>query len=279
MWEANPVIVPKPNGAMRLCIDFMDLNKACPKDPFPLPCIDQIMDSTVGCDQLCFFDAFSGYHQIKMAVEDEEKTVFITPIGCYCYTCMPFGLNNAGATFHRAIRKFLGPQIGCNVKAYIDDIVMKSWRKESLIVDLRKTFANLHKVQMKLNPEKCTYGVPSGKLLGYLGLASGAEANPDKIKAIDEIWGPQRVKNVQRLNGCITTLGQFISRLGEHALPFFKLLKKSRPIQWTPEADAALQELKEYLASPPILVAPKPGESLLLYVAATSQVVSTVLVV
>jgi hypothetical protein len=92
---------------MWLCINFTDLNKACPKDPFPLSRIDQIVDSTAGCDLLCFLDAFSGYHQIKMAVEDEENTVFITPIGCYCYTYMPFGLKNAGATFQRAMRKCL----------------------------------------------------------------------------------------------------------------------------------------------------------------------------
>jgi hypothetical protein len=124
-WEANPVVVPKINGAMRMYIDFTDLNKACPKDPFRLPCIDQIVDSTVGCELMCFLDAFSGYHQIKMEVEDEEKTMFITQIGCYCYTCMPFGLKNAGATFQRAMRKFLGPQIGRNIEAYIDDIIVK----------------------------------------------------------------------------------------------------------------------------------------------------------
>jgi hypothetical protein len=98
-WDANPVVVPKPNGAMQMCIDFTNLNKACPKDPFPLPRIVQIVDSTVGCDLLSFLDALSSYHHIKMAVEDKEKTVFNTPIGYYCYTCMCFGLKNAGATF------------------------------------------------------------------------------------------------------------------------------------------------------------------------------------
>jgi hypothetical protein len=225
MWEANLMVVLKPNGAMRLCIDFTDLNKACLKDPFPLPRIDQIMDSMAGCALMCFLDAFSSCHQIKMAVEDLEKTVFITPIGCYCYTCMPFGLKNAGATFQRAMRKCLGPQIRHNIKAYIDDIVMKSQINESLIDDLRKTFAKLHKVQLKLNPKKCTFGVPSGKLLGYLVSHWGIEANLDKVKAIKEIQAPRRVNDIQRLNGFITALG-----LGEHALPLFKLLKKSGPI-------------------------------------------------
>lgn len=98
-WLANPVVVPKAGNKLRMCVDFTDLNRACPKDPFPEPRIDQIVDSTAGCDLLSFLDAFFGYHQIKMAVEDEEKTAFITPVGCYCYTCMPFRLKNAGSTF------------------------------------------------------------------------------------------------------------------------------------------------------------------------------------
>ena len=93
------MVVPKHTGGGRLCIDYTDLNKACPKDPYPMPRIDQIVDSTAGCDLLCFLDAFSGYHQIKMAKEDEEKTAFLTPCGVYCYVCMPFGLKNTGATF------------------------------------------------------------------------------------------------------------------------------------------------------------------------------------
>jgi hypothetical protein len=202
---------------MRMCIDFTDLNKACPKDPFPLPCINQIVDSMAGCDLFCFLDAFSGYHQIKMAIKDKEKTVFITLIGYFCYTCMPFGLKNAGATFHRVMRKCLGSQIGRNVEAYIDDIVVKSRSKQMLIDNLRETFTNLRQVQLKLNPEKCTFGVPSRKLLGYLVSHRGIEANLDNIKAIDEIKAPRSIKDIQCLNGCITALGCFISRLGEHA--------------------------------------------------------------
>jgi hypothetical protein len=97
-WIANLVVVPKAKGSGRLCVDFTSLNKACPKDPYPLPRLDQIIDSFAGCDLLCFLDAFSDYHQIKMAREDKEKTAFITPCSVYCYVCMPFGPKNAGAT-------------------------------------------------------------------------------------------------------------------------------------------------------------------------------------
>ena len=277
-WTANPVCVPKPSGKKRMCIDFTDLNRACPKDPFPLPRIDQIVDSTAGCELLCFLDAFSGYHQIRMSVEDEEKTAFISPLGCHCYTRMPFGLKNAGATFQRVMRMCLGSQMGRNAEAYVDDIVVKSQEQGTLIEDLRETFGNLRKIQIKLNPEKCVFGVPSGKLLGFLVSHRGIEANPDKIKAIEGLTAPRRIKDVQRINGCVTALGRFISRLGERALPFFKLLKQKGPIQWTPEAEEALQGLKRYLSTPPILVAPMEKEPLLLYVAATDQVVSGVLV-
>ena len=100
---ANPVLVLKKNGTWCMCVDYTDLNKACPKDPFALPCIDQIIDSTAGCELLCFLDAYYGYHQIKIAIADQEKTSFITPFGAFCYTSMPFGLKNAGATYQRTV--------------------------------------------------------------------------------------------------------------------------------------------------------------------------------
>nr|AAV59295.1 putative polyprotein [Oryza sativa Japonica Group] len=278
-WLANPVVVPKANGKLRMCIDYTDLNKACPKDPYPLPRIDQIVDSTAGCDLLCFLDAYSGYHQIRMAREDEEKTAFITPIGTYCYTTMPFGLKNAGPTFQRTTRISLGSQIGRNVEAYVDDLVVKTRNQETLLSDLAETFESLRSARIKLNPDKCVFGVPAGKLLGFLVSARGIEANPEKIRAIERIRPPSKLRDVQCVTGCMAALSRFISRLGEKALPLFKLLKRSGPFTWTEEAERALTQLKAYLSSPPVLVAPEPNEPLLLYLAATPQVVSVALVV
>ena len=102
-WLANPVLVLKKNGTSRMCVDYTDLNKACPKDPFALPRIDQIIDSMACCEHLCFLDVYSGYHQIKMVVEDQEKTAFITPFGAFCYVSTPFGLKSAGATYQRCV--------------------------------------------------------------------------------------------------------------------------------------------------------------------------------
>jgi hypothetical protein len=162
-------------------VDYTSLNKHCPEDPFPLPCIDQIIDSTAGCARLSFLDTYSGYNQIKLKKEDEEKTAFITPYGVFCYQVMPFGLKNAGATYQRMMQNCLGSQIGRNIQVYNDDVVITTRKEESLISDLVETFDNLNRYKLKLNPTKCSSDVSAGQLLGFLVLARGIEANPEKI--------------------------------------------------------------------------------------------------
>ena len=142
-WLVNVVLVKKANGKWRICVDFTDLNKACPKDSFPLPRIDQLVDSTAGHKLLTFMDAFSGYNQIKMAEEDQEKTAFITSQGLYCYKVMPFGLKNAGATYQRLVNKMFSRQIGRNMEMYMDDMLVKSKEKPTHLDDLKEMFATL----------------------------------------------------------------------------------------------------------------------------------------
>jgi hypothetical protein len=143
-WLANPVLVHKKNSnKWRKCVDYTDLNKHCPKDPFGLLRIDQVIDSTAGCDLLCFLDCYSGYHQIAIKEEDQEKTSFITPFGAYCYTTMSFELKNAGATYQRAIQACFKRQLNKNVEAYMDDVVVKTRNSDMLITDLEETFASL----------------------------------------------------------------------------------------------------------------------------------------
>lgn len=156
----------------------------------PLPRIDQIIDAMAGHELLSFLDTHSGYHHIKMKVEDQEPTVFITPYGAFCYITMPFWLKNAGATYQRMIQKCLDTQISLNVAAYVDEVVIKNKIADTLIADLRQTFANLHKFNIKLKPNMCVFGVPSGKLLGFIVSQRGVECNPDKIKALSNIKTP-----------------------------------------------------------------------------------------
>ena len=166
-WLANVILVKKANGKWRICVDFTDLNRACPKDSFPLPRIDQLMDSTAGHKLLTFMDAFSGYNQIKMAEEDQEKTSFITSQGLYYYKVMPFGLKNAGATYQRLVNKMFSKQIGRNMEMCMDDMLVKS-KELTHLDDLKETFTTLKQYQMKLNPAKCVFGVASGKFLGFM---------------------------------------------------------------------------------------------------------------
>jgi hypothetical protein len=151
-----------------MCVDYTDLNKHCPKDPFGLPRIDQVIDSTAGCDLLCFLDCYFGSHQITIKEEDQEKTTFINPFGTYCYTTMSFGLKNAGATYKRAIQACFKRHLNKNVEAYVDDVVIKTRNSDTLIADLEETFASLRAYRWKLNPNKCVFGVPSRKLLGFI---------------------------------------------------------------------------------------------------------------
>ena len=181
-WLANVIMAKKSNGKWCMCVDFTDLNRAYPKDCFPLPRIDQLVDSTIGHELLTFMDAFSGYNQIHMNEEDQEKTAFVTSQGLYCYKVMPFGLKNAGATYQRLVNQMFSKQIGWNIEVYVDDMLMKSRKVELHLDNLKETFNTLRKYQMRLNPAKCVFGVSSGKFLGFMVSQRGIKAKPEKLK-------------------------------------------------------------------------------------------------
>jgi len=200
-WLANVVLVKKANGKWRMCVDFTDLNKACPKDSYPLPNIDPLVDSASGCKMLSLLDAFSGYNQIKMHPRDKSKTAFMTETCSYCYKVMSFGLKNAGATYQRLMDKVLAPMLGRNVQAYVDDMVVTSHERGQHAADLEELFATISKYHLKLNPEKCIFSVEAGKFLAFMLTDRGIEANPDKCVAIIAIRSPTSLKEVQQLTG------------------------------------------------------------------------------
>jgi hypothetical protein len=170
-------------------------------------------------------------------------------------------------------------QLHRNVEAYMDDVVIKTGNPDGLIADLEETFSSLRRFRWKLNPTKCIFGVPLGKLLGFIISNRGIEANSVKISAITDMGAPATIKDVQKLTGYMATLNRFISQPGERGLPFFKLLKRLDKFKWMEEAERALQDLKHHLQSPPVLIAPLLGEDLLLYIAATTHIVSSAIVV
>ena len=275
-WLANVVMVKKNSGKWRMCVDFTDLNRACPKDSYPLPRIDTLVDSTIRHELLSFMDAFSGYNQIKMKEEDQEKISFVTSQGLFCYKVMPFGLKNAGATYQRLMNKMFTHQLGRNVQVYVDDILVKSVRENDHLNDLQETFNTLRSYNMKLNPSKCVFGVTAEKFLGFMVSQKGIEVNPEKVRAILKLELPWTVKAVQSLNGKVAALNRFVSKATDKCLPFFRVLRKS--FEWTDECQKAFDDLKKYLSSPSLLSPSIPGEELYLYIAVSQAAVSAALV-
>jgi hypothetical protein len=195
-WLANVVMVQKKSGKWRMCIDFTSLNKACPKDNFPLPRNEKIVNSAAGCEVMSLLDCFFGYHQIYMKEEDKASTSFITPFGTYYFIRMPEGLKNARSTFSRLTKLVLENQVGRNIFTYVDDIVVASKNKEDHLADLAETFANMQDARLCLNLEKCVFGVRQEKILGYLVSHHGIEANPTKIQAIINMTPLQSTRDV-----------------------------------------------------------------------------------
>ncbi|GJR41633.1 reverse transcriptase domain-containing protein [Tanacetum coccineum] len=279
-WLSNPVMVKKHDGSWRMCVDFTDLNKACPQDCYPLPEIDWKVESLCGYPFKCFLDAYKGYHQIQMAESDEEKTAFHTSQGVYCYTKMPFGLKNAGATYQRLVDKAFDSQVGRNMEVYVDDLVIKSHTEAEMIRDINETFRTLRRINMKLNPKKCTFGAREGMFLGYMISPEGIKPCPDKTEVVLQLPSPRTIKEVQSLNGKLASLNRFLSKSAEKSLPLFKTLKKcikKSDFHWTPEAEQAFKQLKQHLSELPLLVAPKPKEELIVYLAASHGAISAVL--
>nr|GEW58668.1 reverse transcriptase domain-containing protein [Tanacetum cinerariifolium] len=240
-WLSNPVMVRKHDGSWRMCVDFTDLNKACPQDCYPLPEIDWKVES------LC------GYHKIQLAEADEEKIAFHTGQWVYCYTKMPFGLKNAGVTYQRLIDKAFESQVGRNIEVYVDDLVVKSYTEAEMMRDIEETFRTLRKVNMKLNPKKCSFGLAEGVFLGYVITLEGIKPCPDKTAAVLQLPSPRIIKET------------------------LKKCNKKSDFHWTAEAEQAFQQLKQHLSELPLLVAPKLQKELIMYLSATYGAVSVVL--
>ncbi|GKV30498.1 hypothetical protein SLEP1_g39303 [Rubroshorea leprosula] len=228
-WVANPVLVKKANGKWRMCIDYTNLNDACPKDCYPMPNINKLVEATSGNERLSLLDAYSGYHQVPMAPEDEKKTSFYAGDEIYCYVMMPFGLKNAGATYQKM-----------------------SLKADDHLTDLEETFNNLRQNRMRLNPAKCIFGVEFGKFLGFMVSRRGIEVNPEKIRAIAEMEPSKSVKDIQRLTGRVAAPHRFISKSADKCLPFFKIMRSAAQKDELDEAISSVLVREEAKQQKPI---------------------------
>jgi hypothetical protein len=271
-WISNIVPVYKKNRKMRVCIDFRDLNRAAPMDEYPMPVAHLLVDAAAGHKVISFMDGNVGYNLIFMAVEDVAKTAFRCPghIGLFEWIVMTFGLNNAGANYQRVMNYIFHELIGKIVEIYIDDIVIKSLDHESRLAGVGKTLECTRKQGLKMNPNKCAFGVSTGEFLGFLVHEGGIEVGNKSMKAIDEVVPPTNIKGLQSLLGKINFVRRFISNLSQKVFPFFPLLrvKKDQKFVWGDEQQKAFNEIKEYMKEPPVLVPPQLNKPFRLCVAA-----------
>ncbi|KAG9450485.1 hypothetical protein H6P81_010450 [Aristolochia fimbriata] len=276
-WITNTVPVKKKTGQIRVCVDFRNLNKACPKDDFPLPITELMVDTTTRHEALSFMDGSSGYNQIRMDPKDEELTAFRTPKGIFCYKVMPFGLKNAGATYQRAMQNIFDDFLHKRVECYVDDLVVKTKQRADHLLDLRALFERLRRFQLKMNPLKCAFGVTSSKFLGFLVHHRGIEIDQLKINAIQKMPEPRNVSELKSFQGHLAYIRRFISNLAGRCQPFSRLLKKDTPFEWDDACRNAFNNIKAYLTKPPVLVAPIIDKPLLLYIAAQEKSVGALL--
>nr|GEV67576.1 reverse transcriptase domain-containing protein [Tanacetum cinerariifolium] len=250
----------------------------------PLPEIDWKVESLCGYPFKYFLDAYKGYHQIQLAESDEEKTAF--HIGqCLSASRMLAPrtsgyLKNAGAMYQRLVDKAFDSQIVRNIEVYTDHLVVKSHTEAEMLRDIDETFRTLRKINMKLNPKKCTFGAVEEVFLGYAVAPEGIKSCPDKTAAVLQLPSPRTIKEVQSLNGKLASLNRFLSKSAEKSLPLFKTLKKcikKSNFHWTAKAEQAFKQLKQHLSELPLLVAPKPKEELIVYLFATYRAISAVL--
>jgi len=272
------IVVPvyKKNGKLHVCIDFRNLNKALLMDDYPMPVADLLVEAAAWHQVISFMDGNAGYNQIFMAEEDIPKTTFRCPghVGLFEWIVITFGLKNAGATYQRAMNFIFHEFIGTLVEIYIDDVVVKSEDFIKHLADLRKILECTRQHGLKMNPEECAFGVSAGQFLGFLVHQRGIKISRRSIDAINKVVAPVDKTELQSLIGKINFIRRFISNLSAKIKAFSPLLK----LKADQEFVWALDEIKNYLINPPVLVPPQHGKPFRLYLSTADTVISSALI-
>jgi hypothetical protein len=248
--------VKKKNGQIWYCVDFRNLNKACPKDEFPLPNMDLLIDSAAGHAIFSFMDGFSGYNQIFMSLKDAEKNAFCTPVGNFYYTVMPFRLKNAGATYQRTMTAMFHDMMHCEIEDYVDDIVVKSKTRGDHFGILKKVFERCRLYKLKMNPLKCAFGVSASKFLGFLVHQRGIDVDPARASVITTMKLPTTHKELKSFLGKLSYIRRFIPGLAAVTSTFASLLKKGVPFHWSTECQQAFEKVQDIMTKLPTVCAP-----------------------
>ena len=254
--EKGEEIPTRLTTGWRVCIDYRRLNEVTRKDHFPLPFMDQLLERISGYPFYCFLDGYSGYFQIEIAAEDQEKTTFTCPFGTYAYRRMPLGLCNAPATFQRCMLSIFSDLVEHIMEVYMDDITVYGENFEECLVNLETILHRCIEENLVLNWEKCHFMVSQGIVLGHIISEKGIEVDKAKVDLISKLPPPTNVKTVRQFLGHAGFYMRFISDFSKIAKPLYKLLEKDATFEWDSECQQRFEELKAYLTNAPIVRAP-----------------------
>ncbi|GBP95037.1 Retrovirus-related Pol polyprotein from transposon 297 [Eumeta japonica] len=257
-WAAPALLVPKKDGTFRFCVDYRRLNAVTRSDSYPLPVIDDLLQYTGKSCFMSTIDLKSGYWQVGVKSEDQDKTAFVTPFGTFRFKRMPFGLRNAPATFQRLIDRFRSSSTLRNVTilGYIDDLIVISDSFEQHLIDLRAVFDRLREFNLHANRPKCVFAKETVKYLGHIITPQGIAPDPDKINAIVDMKEPTTVKHLKSFLQTCSWFRKFVPNFSQVAQPLTMLTKKNQSWKWEEAQRTAFHELKRLLTSPPILIQP-----------------------
>ena len=276
-WSFPVVVVKKKNGKNRFCVNYKPLNDITKKDSYPLPRIDEILDGLQNAQWFTTLDLASGYWQIKVRPEDQEKTAFTTKFGIYEFKVMPFGLCNAPATFQRTMDYVLGDIKGKFVMVYLDDVIIYSKTFEDHMIHLKEVLKRIEDAQLRLKAEKYYFAASKLQFLGHVVGKNGIEPDPEKVDKIVNYSSPINLRDLRGALGLFSYYRRFIKNFSQIADPLYELLKKDVPYQWTERQQQAFDILKERLSSAPIVRYPNMEKPFLLYTDASGTGLGAVL--
>ena len=255
-WGFPVVLVKKPDGSMRFCVDYRKLNAITKTSSYPIPLISELLDSLNGAKYFSSMDLASGYWQIRMHPDSIEKTTFVSKYGSFFFNVMPFGLVGAPATFQSLMDRIFGDLQWKNICVYFDDIFMFSNSFEEHLKLLREVFTRLRKYELQAKLAKCQFLRKELIFLGYQVTTNGISPNPSRVKNVQE-WGtPRKTKDVRAFVGLCSYYRRFVPHFASIAEPLHRLMGKNSEFKWTEEAETAFKTLKDKLTSAPVLVAP-----------------------